>query len=551
MAKKREWTLMFYLASDNPLAPGIMSQLKTIKAAGFHKDANVIVQFDPYTEETPTHVFDVNGWRRVKEESEVGFKADSPWVYNVLEDRLWGAQEFDRHGELINTRIKAKYEGYEPPLFPPKDAERDTEPNPKRSLCRFINFSAEHYPASRYMLFILGHGLVVGTQNFLYDEHADQQSLGLKDLGEVLHTFRDSIKRHDGTLELLSFHSCSVSSLEVAYELKDYAHYMLASQGTTFVGSWPYRQILVRIFNSLVKKERPDTLESMLRDVFYYCVHNSTDFLLAGYPFHLCLCDLKTLTATRDAIGSLSRALINALESKSESFKDSILLAHLKSQSFHEELYTDLADFCRCLFRRTEKPLTDAGDEVIRTSIQKSCSDVVSAIQTSVVSANFAGPEYQYAKGLSIYFPWSQPLDSVWKEYEKHRFNDGAREGAWSRFLKVYFDRTIRDPFSLETPIPGETAAQSGKRDELFEDQVAQVYSQAPLQVNQAVFGSLPGPKTDKGDPMGGQCSCPSIKNYPRDTRGRRKPKDESKPVIFDTFAGRLSQGGNADAPGD
>ncbi len=40
MAKK-EWTLMFYFASDNPLAAGIVSQLKSIKQAGFHPEINV------------------------------------------------------------------------------------------------------------------------------------------------------------------------------------------------------------------------------------------------------------------------------------------------------------------------------------------------------------------------------------------------------------------------------------------------------------------------------------------------------------------------------
>jgi hypothetical protein len=43
----KEWTLMFYFASDNPLAPSIVSQLKSIKDAGFHPDANVIARFDP------------------------------------------------------------------------------------------------------------------------------------------------------------------------------------------------------------------------------------------------------------------------------------------------------------------------------------------------------------------------------------------------------------------------------------------------------------------------------------------------------------------------
>src|SRR5881628_1626735 len=57
---KKEWTLMFYFASDNPLAAGIVSQLKSIKQAGFHPEINVIAQFDPQAEGAPTHIFEVN-----------------------------------------------------------------------------------------------------------------------------------------------------------------------------------------------------------------------------------------------------------------------------------------------------------------------------------------------------------------------------------------------------------------------------------------------------------------------------------------------------------
>jgi hypothetical protein len=32
-----------------------------------------------------------------------------------------------------------------------------------------------------------------------------------------------------------------MSAVEVAYELKGKADYMIASQGLSFVGSWPYR----------------------------------------------------------------------------------------------------------------------------------------------------------------------------------------------------------------------------------------------------------------------------------------------------------------------
>ena len=537
MPIKREWTLMFYLASDNPLAPGIVSQLKSIKAAGFHKEANVIVQFDPYTERTPTHVFDVNVIRKTlsREDSNIGFRSNDPFVYNLLEDRLW-RDEKDRHGVLIRNRLCEKYKGYDPGI-PPNGAGNGphSEPSPQRSLDSFLEFCAKFYPANHYILFILGHGVVIGSEVFLFDEHADEQTLSLGGLREVLHNFKERTKEHQGTLEMVSFHSCSVSSLEVAYELKDYARYMLASQGTTFIGSWPYRQILVRIFNSLESKKgtEPQAIELMLENIFDYCVHNSTDFLLAGYPFDLCLCDLARISETRAAVERLSLALITAL--KSPDFEESILMAHLKSQSFHQEMYTDIVDFCRCLFLRTQERANNKEAELIRTGIQDACRDVVGAIKSSIVRAGFAGPEYQYSKGLSLYFPWSQPLDEVLEKYACHKFVDAeSGDVTWLHFLKAYFDKTRRDPFMDEIAKPieklGERQLRSASSsEELLEDELAQVYTQAAPQLNQVVGGSLQ--KTDKTDPMGGDCSCPSIKNYPRDTRRRRDRREKPGPV--------------------
>jgi len=47
MEEQQELTVMFYFASDNPLAPLIISEIKAIKDAGFQEHTNVLVYFDP------------------------------------------------------------------------------------------------------------------------------------------------------------------------------------------------------------------------------------------------------------------------------------------------------------------------------------------------------------------------------------------------------------------------------------------------------------------------------------------------------------------------
>ena len=98
-AKKdvKEWTLMFYFAGDNDLAPVIVSQLKEIKDAGYHKNIDVLVHFDANALGVPTRVYDVNRARKNAPKSppfQIGDGGDS-FVRDMLED------------EVVRDRIKA------------------------------------------------------------------------------------------------------------------------------------------------------------------------------------------------------------------------------------------------------------------------------------------------------------------------------------------------------------------------------------------------------------------------------------------------------------
>ena len=258
MTTEREWTVMFYLASDNPLAPGTITHLKAIKNAGYHPEVNVIAQFDPHTVNVPAHIFDVNRIEKLKnpDKPNIGFPSKDPFIRNLVTDKLWPSK--------INRRIRKALEGrLDIPFNPPvPTGEMCDETTPKESLELFLQFCHKHYPARHYMLFLVGHGVVVGNDVFLHDEHVATtrtgnrrpSSLNLRDLSGILDRFNAALRRGQmgkGPLELIGFHACSMSGVEVAFELKGKANYMLAAQGPTYNGAWPYRQILIRLFNDL------------------------------------------------------------------------------------------------------------------------------------------------------------------------------------------------------------------------------------------------------------------------------------------------------------
>jgi hypothetical protein len=560
---EKEWTLMFYFASDNPLAPGVVSQLKALKNAGYHPDANVLAYFDPQTPGTPAHIFDVNVIEKLNHpgQHKIGFDPSNPFVRNLMLDKLWDKDQKARGGTPIRNLIAglevksgAKFAQPKPPSLEGsdfadngdhtkasneskrgkggreeggRDPNRLTPPGPAKSFETFLNFCAQYYPAKRYMLFILGHGLVVGDDVFLYDQHSATHSVTLRELGNVLRKFKENDNVRKAEFELVSFHSCSMSSLEIASELKGTAKFMLASQGTAFVGSWPYLSILIRIFDDLeqAKLGTPFAVKEMIRKIFFYILHNSTDFILAGYSFDLCLCELSDgrIKAVEKEIQELSDELRKGLAKNAPALvKDCILLAHWKSQSYWQENYTDMYDFCLCL----DHYCTELGATIGNMgAIQKAAGRVMDRLRPEdddhpeqlVTIAQFVGPASQYSHGLSLFFPWSEPSQErpIMKEYKAYKFQ---KKTGWLDFLKDYFVSTMRGSRRTETDTRAPMRRQS-QEEQLREDMAAIMFGAGDARRG---AGALDDPiKTNPRDPMGDECTCGSIKNFPHDTRPR------------------------------
>jgi hypothetical protein len=550
---EKEWTLMFYFASDNALAPEIVSQLKAIKQAGFHPDANVIAQFDPNSENTDTHIFEVNRVNKIQAQGKhrighVGFKANDPYVVNLMTDKVWRKDEKEGpiRDQIIKSleRFRGDGEAFDPPEPPPRPARRDggegsTEAAPIDSLQSFLRFCSRNYPARHYMLFILGHGLVVGNDTFLFDEEAPEHSLKLTDLATILNGFKRDVEKRGAAFELISFHSCSMSSLEVAYELqyevgnkpRGTANYMLAAQSPSFVSSWPYRQILMRIFNYLVRKE--DDVKQLVTNIFSYCLYNSYDFIVAGYNFDVCLCDLNNVSQIQAPLSALSESLIEGL--KLPQIKERILLAHWDAQSYWLENYIDLHDFCGCLVRRIGDP--GSPPDKVSEEIIEACDKVMWVLRKGdekgddegndllVVRSEFAGTASQYSHGLSVFFPWARPVSSMFwpEEYNKYRFFTSLNEGGgtpWSDFLAAYFVKTRRDARAVEEAAllaaesDGKRSARSAKpKEPELEEILLEAFATRVFDVSGQL--NKGGPRDSQGD----SCDCPSIKNYPSFTR--------------------------------
>ena len=494
--KKKKWTLMFYFASDNTLSPSMLYQFKAIKTAGYQVDTNVLVHFDPHERGIPSMIFEVNRTEKEgKRASQIGDDRDP------------------RVRDLAGDQVDPKLNG-DQPIQKGRFADTDAL-SAAEELRYFLDYSREHYEADQYMLFLVGHGLVVGRDAFLPDDNPGT-GISLVELDNILRSFCREIGKDNQVLELLGMHSCSMSAVEVTYQLKGTANYMLASEGLSFVGAWPYRQMLQKIFSAIDKTDEAVVVDDLMKCLHELCLHNSADFIFAGYSSDLCLCSLdrKRVEALSHPLQKLSAALKAGLNN--DRCKELIQLAHLESQSYFQELYTDLYDFCLCLMVKCKGADANAAQK----QIYKACDSMITALKPEtektkrgpIVQADFFGPDCQYSHGLSIYFPWARPAEDASehfiRNYETYAFVTELSGTTWLEFLEAYFEETKRD--KREIRIPEELEETLKRATAMFKPMSFRTAAPA------TPVTALTGGKTSPAD-ASGDFSYSYIKNYSRD----------------------------------
>jgi hypothetical protein len=223
---------------------------------------------------------------------------------------------------------------------------------------------------------------------------------------------------------------------------------------------------------------------------------------------------------------------------------DLILLAHWEAQSYWQESYTDIYDFCYRLDdgcaavlnkpTHDKKPTETA--KVVK-AIQDACGDVMEVLRRGkdsedrlVLRSDYVGPAFQYTHGFSVFFPWSRTMnDRFWKDYSQNYKFESAN---WHEFLDKYWKVTMRLPHIKEKD-PRDKAPKHLSFEKELLDEISTLVFTGPGQLGGQKHGSLDatgggkhgsldstgGGKHSSTDAGGGEGEFPSIKNYPSTIR--------------------------------
>lgn len=303
------------------------------------------------------------------------------------------------------------------------------------------------HQADNYALIFSGHGDGFLRGTFLRDDNPSSYLTG-RDLGNQLKKITGILGQK---LSIIGFDSCVMNSVETAYEMSMFAEILVGSQGYFPNAGWDYGRIACNVgeeytgnpkTSKISKEAMADIMvDSLIESNYRYALY-------AGRSIDINWCDLSKIDDVAKNTYGLAVSLLATLKDKSLAAKleQAILIAHWKCQTFYFDQCIDIVDFCEFLIKNCDKDLGD---------ISKACQDLITAVETCNRRNLFLGPEFQYARGFSLFFPWSYDTYKLFFEqvYKRLDFGTGDahvgaertwRSSSWRGFLELYLKETKR-----------------------------------------------------------------------------------------------------------
>jgi len=277
-----------------------------------------------------------------------------------------------------------------------------------QTLIDFANWVTINYPAKKYLLVIWNHGGGFRSPAYTAKDIAlDDTSGGDKiTMPELEYAFSAISAQIGKNIDIVGMDACLMAMTEVAYQIKDHADILVASEENVPGDGWPYDTILAQLIANPTMSSTQ--LATDIVDKYIY-----------SYPYN----DVTQSAIDLSHIDTLATQLSNfALAIMSDTLTPSInyMEAAYSSQYYGDPDFIDLYDFCSNVLIYSYNIQVKS----IALSIQQTL------ISSVVINSNYNGWSVSGSKGLSIYFPWYYAYNS-----NKYNSTNFAQDTFWDEML--------------------------------------------------------------------------------------------------------------------
>lgn len=285
------------------------------------------------------------------------------------------------------------------------------------TLTKFIVDAMGKFPADNVCLVLNDHG--GGFTGAMSDDGAGAGAMSMPDMHKAI---SEAEKITGKKIDIIGFDACLMGETEVAYELKDDAKILMASEETENGPGWAYHTLLSGANmakaietvqqSSLYKIDvGPEEFAKIVIDVNQQHNDDISTFSIT---------DLTKMDEFKDALNDLAGAIRESDDK--DTVKESIKGAEYYGQGWAP--YGDIRDVGHMC------------DNIISSSKDKklvaSAKNVKASLAKTVMYNQVNGKEHPHSQGLSIYAPTNKPKDLGYN-YENLQW---TKDTQWDEMLK-------------------------------------------------------------------------------------------------------------------
>jgi hypothetical protein len=275
------------------------------------------------------------------------------------------------------------------------------------TLHNFIVNATQELPAEYYFLAIVNHGggwspelpasqrpssrYVAGGSGFSWDWTNDHHYLSTKDMGGIFSQIEDPI-------DVVFYDACLMAMLEEAYEIRNGAYFLVASQNETW-SRFPYDDYLVGI-----QSRTPSDQATWIVDRHYASLPHWSRTMAA--------LDLQRTGAVSMALDNLAIQLFTAIPTHTEKIKELFLATQKLDYNYDDAIsdtegYVDLGDFAARLIDEFPGTGIASTAEALLDTLNGYGNPMVIHERHASGIAGYQGPyvDLDGVTGLSVYLP--------------------------------------------------------------------------------------------------------------------------------------------------
>ncbi|MFC1854426.1 clostripain-related cysteine peptidase [Candidatus Dependentiae bacterium] len=431
-----KWTVMIYIQARNNLAPYASQNLRDMAKAYGNRGVNIVAQWDQP-------------------------KKKGAWRYKIGKESI----TLENYAEIGN----------------PKD--------PGKKLVDFVKWGIENNPAQHYCLVLWNHGtgilnppfgcpirVLLNNRELVLNPRINIAGILEPELSALYNKRRGILFDEDNKvfidnvdlqnslkkitsgsilgrkLDCVGFDACFMGMVEIAYQIRKFAKYMIASEELELARGWDYLSLTSALTSQLPS---PKEMAKLVVKTYGDYYKGRTNYYTQS------AIDLQKIDQLKQSLDDMILKIGKCIKhgTNNKSFVKAVHRARNGCIQFSTRVYVDLYSFCKRLIERLTledrvpkgyEQVADLSRRPINRSARKPnlrkkkkpeskhIRDLIKSAKNNmelldqIIVSRVASDKFREAKGLSIYFPY-QNVDNAYRQ------SDFAKDSMWTHFLESLF----------------------------------------------------------------------------------------------------------------